>query len=82
MFIDTPTSQELTQMDINKMMTNGIFTMDDKHTVRTRTQHNTESCNHGSNLLESVINLRVSATILLFTVKSKYSLSYNRVLRV
>ena len=36
-------------MDINKMMTNEIFTMNDKHTVRIRTQHNTESCNHGSN---------------------------------
>ena len=39
-------------MDINKMMTNEIFTMNDKHTVRTRTQHNTESCNHGSNLID------------------------------
>ena len=69
-------------MDINKMMTNEIFTMNDKHTYRTRTQHNTESCNHGSNLLESLIKLSVSVTILLFTVKSKFSLSYNRVLRV
>ena len=69
-------------MDINKIMTNGIFTMKDKHTVRTRTQHNTESCNHGSNLLESLINLSVSVRILLFTVKSKFSLPYNRVLRV
>ena len=64
------------------MMTSGIFTMNEKHTVRTRTQHNIESCNHGSNLLESLINLRVSVTILLFTVKSKFSLPYNRVLRV
>ena len=77
---DTQTSKELVQMDINKMMTNGIFTMNDKHTVRKRTQHNTESCNHGSNLLESLINLSVSVTILLFTVKSKFSLLYNRVL--
>ena len=69
-------------MDINKMMTNEIFTMNDKHTVRTQTQHNTESCNHGLNLLESLINLSVSVTILLFTVKSKFSLPYNRVLRV
>ena len=53
-----------------------------KHTVRTWTRHNTESCNHGSNLLESLINLSVSVTILLFTVKSKFSLPYNRVLRV
>ena len=29
-------------MDINKMMTNEIFTMNDKHTVRTRTQYSTE----------------------------------------
>ena len=50
-FIDTQTSKELIQMDINNMMTNGIFTMNDKHTVRTRTQHNTESYNHGWNLL-------------------------------
>ena len=64
------------------MMTNEIFTMNDKHTVRTRTEHNTESCNHGSNLLESLINLSVSVTILLFTVKSKFSLPYKRVLRV
>ena len=69
-------------MDINKMMTTGIFTMNDKHTVRTRTQHNTESCNHGSNLLESLINPNVSVTILLLTVKSKFSFPYNRVLRV
>ena len=62
-------------------MTNEIFiTMNDKHTVRTRTQHNTESCNHGSNLFESLINLSVSVT--LFTVKSKFSLPYNRALRV
>ena len=64
------------------MMTNGIFTMNDKHTVRTRTPHNTESCNHGSNLIESLINLSVSVTILLFTVKSKFSLPCNRVLRI
>ena len=64
------------------MMTNEMFTRNDKHTVRTRTQHNTESCNHGSNNLESLINLSVSVTILLFTVKSKFSLPYNRVLRV
>ena len=61
-------------MDINNMMTSEIFTMNDKHTVRTRTQHNTESCSHGSNLLESLIELSVSVTILLFTVKSKFSL--------
>ena len=30
-------------MDMNKMKTNGVFTMNDKHTVRTRTQHNTQS---------------------------------------
>ena len=41
------------------MMTNEIFTMNDKHTVRTRTQHNIESCNHGSNFLESLINLSI-----------------------
>ena len=69
-------------MDINKVMTNEKFTMSDKHTVRPRTRHNTESCNHGSNLLGSLINLSVSVTILLFTVKSKFSLPYNRVLRV
>ena len=82
MFIDTQTSKELIQMDINKMMINEIFTMNDKHTVRTRIQHITESCNHGSNLLESLINLSVSVPILIFTVKSKFSLPYNRVLRV
>ena len=38
-------------------MTNEIFTMSDKHTVRTRTQHNTESCNLGSNLLLSVMRM-------------------------
>ena len=69
-------------MDINKVMTNEIFTMNDKRTVRTRIQHNTESCNHGSNILESLINPSVSVTILLFMVKSKFSLPYNRVLRV
>ena len=31
-FIDTQTSKELIQMDINKVMTNGTFTMNDKHT--------------------------------------------------
>ena len=36
-FIDTQTSKELIQMDINNMMTNRIFTMNDKHTIRTRT---------------------------------------------
>ena len=69
-------------MDINKMMTNKIFTMNNKRTVTTRTRRNTESCNHGSNLLESLMNLSVSVTILLFAVKSKFSLPYNRVLRV
>ena len=34
------------------------------------------------NLLEYLINLSVSVTILLFTVKSKFALPYNRVLRV
>ena len=31
-FIDTQTSKELIQMDINKKMRNGIFTMNGKHT--------------------------------------------------
>ena len=31
-FIDSQTSKERIQMDINKKMTNGIFTMNDKHT--------------------------------------------------
>ena len=31
-FIDIQTCKELIQMDINKMMTNGIFTMNGKHT--------------------------------------------------
>ena len=35
-FIGTQTRQELIQMDINKMMTNGIFTINDKHT---QTEH-------------------------------------------
>ena len=35
-----------------------------------------------ANLLESLINLSVSVIILLFSVKSKLSSPYNRVLRV
>ena len=31
-FIDIQTSKELIQMDINKMITNGIFTMNDERT--------------------------------------------------
>ena len=30
--MDTQTSKELIQMDMNKMMAKGIFTMNDKHT--------------------------------------------------
>ena len=71
------------QMDINKMMTNGIFTMNDKHT---QSEHEPDTFqNHAimdQNLLESLINLSVSVTILLFTVKSKPSFPYNRVQRV
>ena len=68
--IDTQTSKELIQMDINKMMTNGIFTMNDEHTVRTTSTQYRITCNHGLNRLEFLINLSVSVTILLFTVKS------------
>ena len=32
MFIDIQTSKELIQMDINKKMRNGIFTMNGEHT--------------------------------------------------
>ena len=31
-FIDIQTIKELVQMDVNKMMTNGVFTMNGKHT--------------------------------------------------
>ena len=53
-------------------MTNGIFTMNDKHT-QSENKHNRllNQANRGSNFLESLINLSVSVTILFFTVKSK-----------
>ena len=65
------------------MKTNEIFTVNDK---QTQSEHELDTLqNHAitdQNLLESLINLSVSVTILLFKVKSKFSLPYNRVLRV
>ena len=47
------TSKEIIQMDINKMMTNGIFTINDKQ-AQSENKHNRlqSKANHGSNLLE------------------------------
>ena len=64
-------------MDTNKKMRNGIFTMNDEHT-----QSENQILGSHTNILESLINLSVSVIILLFSVKSKLSSSYNRVLRV
>ena len=58
------------------MMTNEIFTMNNKHTQSEKELNRLQTqANHGSNLLESLINLSVSVTILLFTVKFKYFFS-------
>ena len=75
--------KELIQMDINMMMTNGTFTMNGKHTPPENELNRLQ--NHtirDQTFLESLINLSVSVTILLFTAKSKFSFPYNRVLRV
>ena len=66
--------------------TNGIFSINDKHTQseyeHNRLSNQANQANQASNILESLINLSVSITILLCPVKSKLSFPYNRVLRV
>ena len=66
-------------MDIRKMMTNGIYTMNgerkqSKKTNKKNTQKHKNISDSGSgshaNLLVSLMNLSVSAIFLLFTVKS------------
>ena len=68
-------------MGINKMMTNGIFTMNGEHT-QSKTNITDLGLGSHANFLESLMNLSVAVIILLFTVKSRLSSPYNRVLRV
>ena len=81
--IDIQTSEELIQMDVKKMMTNRLFTKNDKHT-QSENKHNKSfnQANHALNILESLINLIVFVKILLFTVKYKISFKQNRAHRV
>ena len=59
------------------------FTMNDKHT---QSEHELNILqNHAiidQTFFQYLINVSVSVTIVLFTVKSKFSFPYNRVLRV
>ena len=64
------------------MMTNVIFTMNDKH-KQSKNEYNRlrNQANHTSNPFQSLVNLSVSVTFLFFTTVSKSSFSYSYVLR-
>ena len=82
LLFDIQTSKELIQIDINKLITDGVFTLNGEHTIQTGTQQITESDKSCIKHLGSLINRSVSVTVLLFTVTSKLSFPYSRVQRV
>jgi len=71
-----------TQMYLNKMMINGIGTMNDKCNKHNKSIYRIKCAIHYSNLFDSAMNLSVQHIICLFSIRSKSSIPKRNGLKV